>query len=660
MNLDLLPKVGTKVEKLLNKLNIYTIEDLLQWYPYKYDIIKFVDIKDAIDNSVIYIRGKVITMPKITFIKKNLNKMDFFVDSNGTTIKVTIFNRAFYKRLLYQEREIIVTGKYNKLRSSITASNIKFQDLEEKIESIYHLTEGIKQNTIQTLITESLKANVTIDDYIPKYYIDKYKFISKEKAIQLIHKPQNIENIKQSRLRLIYEELFIYMFKIHYLKTKTNNLGLAKNYDENLVQDFLSSLNFKLTTDQEKVIKEILTELKTNKKMNRLILGDVGTGKTIVAIIAMLANHYAGYQSAFMAPTEILARQHYESLKEYYKYTDINIALVVGSQSAREKNNLIKSIKEGSINVIVGTHALLNEKITFSNLGLVVIDEQHRFGVNQRLALQNKALNVDALYLSATPIPRTYALTIYGDLDLSQIKTKPKMRKSVITKVVPEQDIKKVLFSMLEELKKGHQIFVVSPLIEKEEENSLNSINKLYEKLNLAFNKKVKIEVLHGKLKNKEKENIMQEFITGKTKILISTTVIEVGIDVSNASTIVIFNAERFGLATLHQLRGRVGRGSAQGYCFLVTSDNDNQRLMVMEKSTDGFFIAEEDFKQRGSGDLFGIRQSGTTDYKLADIQRDYKILKQASIDSKDFVDKKEYLKDAKYLNLIDNIGSLD
>lgn len=379
--------------------------------------------------------------------------------------------------------------------------------------------------------------------------------------------------------------------------------------------------------------------MKENKRMNRLVLGDVGSGKTIVAFVAILANYFSGYQSTFMAPTEILAKQHFTSIKEYFKEYDINIALLTGNLTKKQKKIYItKLVMENRY--CNWYSCIINDNLTFRNLGLVITDEQHRFGVNQRNLLQNKGLNggADVLYLSATPIPRTYALTIYGDLDLSQIKTKPNIRKEIITKIASEQNIKEVLFKMYEELKLNHQIFVVSPLIEQNDELNINSVIELKEKLNKAFSNKVRIEILHGKLKQKEKDELMKEFQENKINILISTTVIEVGIDIPNASMMVIYNAERFGLATLHQLRGRVGRSNIQSYCYLVTNNSNNERLKVMEKSSDGFYIAEQDFKQRGQGDLFGVKQSGDMSFKIADLKRDFSILSQANIDAENFL----------------------
>ena len=663
MNLELLPKVGPKTINILNRININTVEDLLTYYPYRYNIIKFINIEDADDTMTYYIKAKILSVPKVSYIKRNFNKLDFFATNNNHEFKVTIFNRSFLKRNLTVDKEIVIIGKYSKIKNVFTANDIKFNIDEERIEPIYHLTEGIKNSSLENIMNSALSTKISLSDNIPNYLNEKYKLLTKNDAIRKIHQPKTINDIKQSELKLIYEELFTYMFKLNYLKSINKiSKGLPKEFNDNDIQDFLSSLNFLLTKDQLSTIEDILKDMKESKRMNRLVLGDVGSGKTIVAIVAILANFLSGYQSTFMAPTEILAKQHYESIKEYFKEYDINISLLTGSITKKQKENIYNQITNGEIDLVIGTHALLNDNLNFKNLGLVITDEQHRFGVNQRNLLQNKGLNgeADVLYLSATPIPRTYALTIYGDLDLSQIKTKPNIRKEIITKIADEKNIKEVLLKMYEELKLNHQIFVVSPLIEQNDELNLNSVMELKEKLNKAFNNKVKIEILHGKLKQKEKDELMKEFAENKINILISTTVIEVGIDIPNATMMVIYNAERFGLATLHQLRGRVGRSGIQSYCYLVTNSFNNERLKVMEESSDGFYIAEKDFEQRGQGDLFGVKQSGDMSFKIANLKRDFNILSQANIDAKEFLDNKSYLNYEYYTKIIKEIDFLD
>lgn len=662
MNLESVKKIGPKTVSTLNKLGIFSVEDLITYYPYRYNFINIIPITEA-TVDVCYINATVLSDVKVQYIKRNFNRLNFIAASNNINFKVTIFNRAFLKNNLTVNKEILLIGKYNKVKNTFVANDIKFNVFSNKIEPIYHLTDGIKNVGITSFIEEALKLNVQVDDYIPEYINEKYHFIPKKEALIFIHKPTTADEVKKAKLKLIYEELFVYMFKINYLKViNKRSIGLKRNFNEEDINDFLSALPFKLTTDQLSTINDIMKDIKSPERMNRLVLGDVGSGKTIVAVVAILANFLSGYQSTFMAPTEILAKQHYESISNYFKDYGIRIALLTGSITKKNKEKIYEQIKNKEYDLVIGTHALLNENLNFANLGLVITDEQHRFGVNQRNLLQNKGGDgeADVLYLSATPIPRTYALTIYGDLDISQIKTKPNMRKEIITKVKSESEITDVLKSMLEELKENHQIFVVSPLIENNEEMSLNSVIDLKEKLDTAFNSKVRIEIMHGKLKQKEKDKLMLDFQSGEIKILISTTVIEVGIDIPNATMMVIFNAERFGLATLHQLRGRVGRNDLQSYCYLISNNTDNERLKVMEESSDGFYISEKDFEQRGQGDLFGVKQSGDMSFKLADMKQDYKILYQANIDAKEFVENKQYEENELYESIISEINFLD
>ena len=421
----------------------------------------------------------------------------------------------------------------------------------------------------------------------------------------------------------------------------------------------MASLPFTLTKDQLTGVDDIYKDLTSEFRMNRLLLGDVGSGKTIVATFAIYLNFLSGYQSALMAPTEILAEQHYKSLKNILDKFNIKVGLLTGSLKVKEKKEIYEKLENGEIDLIIGTHALISEGVKFQKLGLVVTDEQHRFGVGQRNTLRDKGITPDVLYLSATPIPRTYALTIYGDLDITLIKTKPQGRLEIKTIIKKDEEIKDVLYKMLEELKNGHQIYVVSPLIENNDELDLKSVLDLEKKLQMAFNNQVEMAILHGKLKQNEKDKIMQKFKEGEIKILISTTVIEVGIDVANATMMVIFNAERFGLATIHQLRGRVGRSDLQSYCYLV-SNKDTERLKVLEESNDGFYISERDFEMRGQGDLFGSKQSGEMSFKIADLKNDYQILLQAKVDSYNFIESEEYKANEYYKNLVEKINFIN
>lgn len=659
MEIKNLKGVGVTLEKKLNNLNIYTIEDLLENYPYRYNFINIVNINNVLDNENCMIRATIVDSGRVQYIKKNFNRLAFRVVSDNVLLNVTIFNRAFLKQNLTIGREIILIGKYNKMKSSFVASDIKFNLENNTIEPVYHLVEGIKNNQIIKLMDEALKYDLTYD-IIPDELASKYNFVSKKDAIKYIHKPESIEEAKKAIVRLKYEELFNFMFKINYLKKMNNKAaGIKRSVSEESKDTFLKELPFTLTKDQLTAVNDIYKDLTDGYRMNRLVLGDVGSGKTIVATYAIYLNYLSGYQSALMAPTEILAEQHYKSISKTLEKFNIKTGLLTGSMKKREKDKVLEELKNGYINLIIGTHALISDGVDFKNLGLVVTDEQHRFGVGQRNTLRDKGITPDVLYLSATPIPRTYALTIYGDLDISIIKTKPNGRKEIITKVEAESNIKDVLYKMLEELKNNHQIYVVSPLIENNEELDLKSVFDLKEKLDMAFQNKVSIGVLHGKLKQNEKDEIMENFKNGNIKILISTTVIEVGIDVPNSTMMVIYNAERFGLATLHQLRGRVGRNDLQSYCYLI-SNKEIDRLKVLEESNDGFYISEKDFQMRGSGDLFGVKQSGDIPFKIASLKDDYQILLQAKLDSLEYIEKELYLNNSYYKDLIEGISFIN
>lgn len=633
--------IGPKTLKLFQNLNIFTIQDLITYYPYKYKLYHPVTLDNYEENTEVLINGYIASDVKIYYIKRNLNKISFRLNTGTKLINVTIFNRPFIKQHLLLNKYISVIGKYNIKTNTFTASDIKLTPIiKDEIEPIYHTTQGLKQVNIHKIINNLLEKNIYVPSLIPEEYIKEYSLLDKLTAIKEIHNPTSTNNLKQAEICLKYEELFEYTLKINYLKylkDKTTT-SYIKIFDTSKLDNLISSLPFKLTDSQVNAVEDIKKDFNSPKHMNRLILGDVGSGKTIISFLALYMNYLSGYQGVLMAPTEILINQHYENIKKIL--TDLNIEILTGSTTKKARDKIIENLKNGKIDILLSTHSVLNDDVVFKNIGLVVTDEQHRFGVNQRKNLQNKGENVDVLYMSATPIPRTLALTIFKDMDITEIKTKPLNRKPKITKLYKITEIKEVLYEMLDEIKKGHQIYVVSPLIENEEENTkLASVNYLYEKINVALNGKVPIGVLHGKLKNEEKENIMNDFKSNKTKILISTTIIEIGVDVSNATMIVIFNAERFGLATLHQLRGRIGRNDIESKCILI-SDYDTPRLKILEESEDGFYISEKDFELRGAGDLFGVKQSGDMVFKIANLNKDFKILKKCSEDSLNFLNK--------------------
>ena len=639
--LETIEGIGPKTKELLNKIKIYTVEDLLNYYPYRYDIIKRSDLSNLSDGDKIIIDGIVEGQPTTIYINKSLKKMIFRISTKTMILNITLYNRAHLYSDLKSGKEITIIGKYNKLKNTVIVSDIRFGLLppSAKIEPIYYTTEGLTVKQISKFEAIALENDYDVIDLVPRYIEEKYNLMNKKSAIKNIHVPEDILLLKKARQRIKYEELFMYVLKINYLKNKINNdnLAIERNIDKDKLDKFIKSLPFELTLDQDKAVNDIINDLSIKKRMNRLLQGDVGSGKTVIALIAVYANYLSKYQSALMAPTEILAVQHYEEAKKIFSKFKLNIALLTSSTSNKDKKTIYEELENGKIDLIIGTQALIQENVKYKKLGLVITDEQHRFGVNQRDTFKSKGISPDVLSMSATPIPRTYALTIYGDTDVSSIKSKPKGRKEIITVFKKEKDITDVLEMMKKELELNHQIYVVAPMIDTESDSEKESVYDLEEKMNKAFGKISKIGIIHGKLDPKDKDKVMKDFEKNKINILISTTVIEVGVNVPNASMIVIFNANMFGLSTLHQLRGRVGRGDTQSYCVLVAKESE-ERLRFLENTSDGFEISEYDFQTRGEGDLFGTRQSGELGLKMANIRRDFKMLLKAKEDADEFI----------------------
>lgn len=639
--LETIEGVGPKTKELLNKIKIYTVEDLLNYYPYRYDIIKRSDLSNLSDGDKIIIDGIVEGQPTTIYINKSLKKMIFRISTKTMILNITLYNRAHLYSDLKSGKEVTIIGKYNKLKNTVIVSDIRFGLLppSAKIEPIYYTTEGLTVKQISKFEAIALENDYDVIDLVPRYIEEKYNLMNKKSAIKNIHVPEDILLLKKARQRIKYEELFMYVLKINYLKNKINNdnLAIERNIDKDKLDKFIKSLPFELTLDQDKAVNDIINDLSIKKRMNRLLQGDVGSGKTIIALIAVYANYLSKYQSALMAPTEILAVQHYEEAKKIFSKFKLNIALLTSSTSNKDKKTIYEELENGKIDLIIGTQALIQENVKYKKLGLVITDEQHRFGVNQRDTFKSKGISPDVLSMSATPIPRTYALTIYGDTDVSSIKSKPKGRKEIITVFKKEKDITDVLEMMKKELELNHQIYVVAPMIDTESDSEKESVYDLEEKMNKAFGKISKIGIIHGKLDPKDKDKVMKDFEKNKINILISTTVIEVGVNVPNASMIVIFNANMFGLSTLHQLRGRVGRGDTQSYCVLVAKESE-ERLRFLENTSDSFEISEYDFQTRGEGDLFGTRQSGELGLKMANIKRDFKMLLKAKEDADEFI----------------------
>lgn len=639
MELTEVKGLGPSKLKLLNKLGIYNIDDLVTFFPFRYEEIQKSDIASLKQDDHIVIDGVIITPPKVFFFSRSMNKLSFSIETEAGMLQVSLFNRAFLKTHLEIGTEVTVSGKYDLKHRSVTASDLYFGLLDQdRIEPVYHTTYGITNKNIRNYIESALK-DYCSTEILPSPLLEKYHLLDRTSSVKALHHPEDQLLLKKALARMKYEELFYFMLKMNLLKANYKKQdGLEKVIDFKEVEKFIDSLPFTLTEDQQKSVNTIYDDLVEPKRMNRLLQGDVGSGKTIVALISIYMNYLSGYQSALLAPTEILSIQHYNSAVKLLEPFGVKTGLLTGKLKAKEKKEIYKKLVEGELDLVVGTHALFTDDVVYSNLGLVITDEQHRFGVNQRESLKNKGVTPDILYMSATPIPRTYALTLYGDMDISSIKTVPHGRKEVITLLKKDSEMKDVLALMFEQLKLNHQIYVIAPLIEESEKADFENVYDLEQKMNRAFGKLFKIGILHGKLTNEEKDAVMSSFKNNEIQILISTTVIEVGVDVANATMMVIFDSFRFGLSSLHQLRGRVGRNSLQSYCILI-SNKETERLEILTKTTDGFKVSEEDFMIRGSGDLFGEKQSGDMVFQVADLKKDFNILLKAKEDSQALLD---------------------
>lgn len=658
--LEQIEGIGPKTRELLEKLRIFTIDDLINHYPFRYEVLKRSNILEIKDGEKIIIDGVIEGQPTIIYISPKLKKIIFRINTGRCMLNIAIYNKVYLMENIKTGRDITVIGKYDKIKNTVIASDVRMEKLPliPKIESVYYTTAGLSKKSISKYITSLIMNGYKPIEKIPSYIIEKYNLLSKYDAISEIHNPTNIDLLKKARQRIKYEELFLYLLKINYLKEKIakEENSISRKIEKEKIDKLISSLPYELTIDQKACLEEILNDMESNKRMNRLLQGDVGSGKTIIALISAYANYLSKYQTAIMVPTEILANQHYNEATKLFKDYKMNISLLTSSTKSKEKEKILSDLLEGKIDLIIGTQSLIQENIKFKNLGLVITDEQHRFGVNQRTEFKNKGIYPDVLSMSATPIPRTYALTIYGDMEVSSIKTKPQGRKPVITYYKKEKDITEVLEMMKKELDNKHQIYVIAPMIEDDNTESEN-VTLLEEKMNKAFSKIAKIASIHGKLDPKEKSKIMTDYEKGNIDILISTTVIEVGVNVPNSSMIVIFDANLFGLSTIHQLRGRVGRSDIQSYCILISKEYQ-ERLKFLETCIDGFEISEYDFKNRGEGDLFGIRQSGETGLKLANVKKDFQMLLKARDDAIEFLpklNKEEYPYLYEELEQIDN-----
>ena len=636
--------VGEKTEKLFQKIGITTTEELLRYYPRTYDIYgEPVEIASAEEDKTVSIRVTIATGIYISQIR-NLQVLTTTVADASGRLPVAWFNAPYLKGALKKGSVFILRGKITRKKGRPQMEHPEiftpaaYEEIIHSMQPVYGLTKGLSNKMITKLVHQILDTRPLHGEYLPEEIRERYQLADANYAIRTIHFPKNMQELLTARKRLVFDEFLLFVLAIQLLKEKTeeapNTFPMKPVWT---TEEIIEGLPYDLTGAQKNVWHEIERDLSGHKLMSRLVQGDVGSGKTVIAFLAMVLSAENGFQSALMVPTEVLANQHYEGflrLMEEQNIASCHPVLLTGSTTARQKREIYQKIADGEVNVIIGTHALIQEKVEYKNLGLVITDEQHRFGVRQREALTTRGNPPHVLVMSATPIPRTLAIILYGDLDISIIDELPAKRLPIKNCVVGTSYRPKAYSFIEKQVQMGRQAYVICPMVEESEGLEAENVTDYARKLQEILPGEIKVEILHGKMKPKEKNRIMEAFASGEIQVLVSTTVVEVGVNVPNATVMMVENAERFGLAQLHQLRGRVGRGEHQSYCIFIQGNNEentSKRLKILNESNDGFYIAGEDLKLRGPGDLFGIRQSGLMEFKIGDIYNDAGILKNAS-----------------------------
>ena len=632
-----------RLNYLLGEMGIFSPYDVINHLPRRYDDYSYSLEKDLKDKQRLVLLGKVISLPKLVRAR-GIDILTFdFMSQARKYYKVVFFNQPYLAKTLKIDETYTLVGIFNLKRNEVDGQKItKGQVPEnERLKPIYSLPSDYANHLYASLANKCLeKLQGQIFTTIPYDFLNKYRLVNKEVALNWAHNPQNPEQVRQALRHLKYEEALLFSLKNQLIRESNKSLSKIKKepIDLEICAPFIDSLPYKLTKDQEEASREIIEDMNQNALMYRLLQGDVGTGKTIVSFVALFANHFRGDQGALMAPTDALARQHYANAIKLFKDTKLKIALLLGSTPASEKKQIKEDLKEGYIDIIIGTHALFTKDTVYSSLGLVIIDEQHRFGVNQRIALANKGEHADLLMMSATPIPRSLALSIYGDLDISTLYTFPSTKRDVETFITFSND--QVIFKTVDAaLAENKSVYIIAPLIDFSEDGKF-SVEQLYARYVLKY--KAAVGLLHGRMKQEEKEDVLNKFYAGDIKVLVSTQVVEVGIDVKSANTMVIYDATNFGLASLHQLRGRIGRDGSKSTCILVSDEEDTSKLEILTRSEDGFAIAEEDMKQRGPGELTGVKQSGIPNFLFLNIIDDFKIFVVARDDAKEIIKNKD------------------
>ncbi len=633
-------RISAKKQEILANMNIHCVEDLLTYYPFRYENIEAVPFAQWQKDDKIATAGIIVTRAHVIRLGGKRSITKFKIMNKDGEFDVSLFNRPWVSQFKYNET-ITIIGKYDG-KNKITALQYNFKPLQEQLgmTPVYTVREGITQRDIRNYVDKAWQAaHHTITDLIPEDLRTKYRLITRKESIYFIHHPDQYESVKQALRYLKYEEFFRFQLVMQAMKAKETVVvkGHAKQFAMEDVWELKHALSFSLTADQQKAIEDILQDLASDQVMYRMVQGDVGCGKTLVAAFGLYACILAHKQAALMAPTEILAKQHGQSLKKLFRDFDVQVEVLYSSLKSAEKAAILKRLANNEIDILVGTHALFQEEVQFYDLGMVVADEQHRFGVGQRRRLIEKGDKVDFLLMSATPIPRTLALSLYGDMDVSTIQELPQGRMPITTKLIHSASMGPILNEVLEKIDEGNQCYVVCPAIEKNEETNVKNVTDIYMGMKSSLGKKYTIELLHGKMNAQEKDDIMNRFKAQEIHILVSTTVIEVGVDVPSANIMVIYDAHRFGLSQIHQLRGRIGRGNQKGWCYLLSATKEEEslrRLKILVKTSDGFEIAHYDLALRGPGDILGTRQSGVPGFILGDVVQDVKILEVARDDA--------------------------
>ncbi|WP_096156952.1 MULTISPECIES: ATP-dependent DNA helicase RecG [Bacillus] len=652
--------IGEETAQSLQMMGITSVHDLLLYFPYRYEDNRLRDITEVKHEEKITVEGKVHGEPSLMYYARKKNRLTFRFFVGPILVKAVCFNRPYYKDKLHINQTVTITGKWDQHRQTITVQHIHFGPFssDNEVEPVYSVKGNVSVKQMRKFIANAISTYMEqMEDYIPRHLSQKYKLPTKGDAVQILHFPETHEQLKNARRYFVYEEFLLFQLKIQALRkyTRENSIGIAHKLDKEEIKSFVDSLPFPLTGAQNRVIKEIMNDLTSPYRMNRLLQGDVGSGKTVVAAIALFAVIQSGYQGALMVPTEILAEQHAESLGKLFEKSGVKVKLLTSSVKGKKRKELLEDLRNGEIDALVGTHALIQEEVQFHKLGLVITDEQHRFGVQQRRILREKGESPDVLFMTATPIPRTLAITAFGEMDVSIINEMPAGRKVIETYTANHHMIDRVLNFVEKELSKGRQAYVICPLIEESEKIDVQNAIDVHQMLTHYYRGKWNIGLMHGRLSSDEKDEVMKAFSLNEIQVLVSTTVVEVGVNVPNATMMVIYDAERFGLSQLHQLRGRVGRGSEQSYCILLAepkTEEGKERMRIMTETNDGFVLSEKDLELRGPGDFFGKKQSGVPEFKVADMVHDYRALEVARQDAYEMLHSEEFWSNEEYTTL--------